>query len=65
MWSLKKYSKLVNRTKKKQTHRHGKQTSGYQKREGRRGGELRGRECEPKTTEYKRLKNGVPIMVPI
>ena len=26
----KKYNKLVNKTKKKQTHRYGEQTSGYQ-----------------------------------
>ena len=32
----KKYNKLVNITKKKQTHRHGEQTSGYQWREGSR-----------------------------
>ena len=28
MWNLKKYNKLVNTTKKKQTH--GEQTTGYQ-----------------------------------
>ena len=30
MWNLKKYNKLVNKTKKKQTHRYREQTSGYQ-----------------------------------
>ena len=29
MWNFKKYSKLVNITKKKQTHRYREQTSGY------------------------------------
>ena len=32
---LKKYDKLVNKTKKKQTHRYREQTSGYQWGEGR------------------------------
>ena len=31
----KKYNELVNKTKKKQTHRYGEQTSGYQWGEGR------------------------------
>ena len=35
MWNLKKYNKLVNITKKKQTHSYGEQTSGYQSGEGR------------------------------
>ena len=35
MWNLKKYNKLVNITKKKQTYRE--QTSGYQWEEGRWG----------------------------
>ena len=39
----KKYSKLVNKTKKKQAHRHRKQTSGYQWGEGREEGQYRGR----------------------
>ena len=39
----KKYNKLVNKTKKKQTHRYREQTSGYQWGEGR-GGRIRGRE---------------------
>ena len=30
MWNLKKYNKLVNKTKKKQTHIHREQTRGYQ-----------------------------------
>ena len=30
MWSLKKYNKLVNKTKKERTHRYRGQTSGYQ-----------------------------------
>ena len=30
MWNLKKYKKLVNLTKKKETHRYREQTSGYQ-----------------------------------
>ena len=34
----KKHSKLVNITKKKQTHRYREQTSGYQWGEGRGGG---------------------------
>ena len=29
MWNPKKYNKLVNITKKKQTHRYKEQTSGY------------------------------------
>ena len=34
MWNLKKYNKLGKITKKKQTHRCRKQTSGYQWEEG-------------------------------
>jgi len=34
MWNL-KYNKLVNITKKKQTHRYKEQTGGYQWGEGR------------------------------
>ena len=34
----KKYNKLVNITKTKQTHRYKEQTSGYQQGEGRREG---------------------------
>ena len=34
MWNLKKYHKLVNITKKKQTHRYREQTSGCQLRGG-------------------------------
>ena len=30
MWNLKKYNRLVNITKKKQTHRHREQINGYQ-----------------------------------
>ena len=33
----KKYNKLVNKTKKKQTHRYRERTSGYQWGEGRGG----------------------------
>ena len=35
----KKYNKLVNITKKKQTHRYRKQTRGYQWGKGRREGQ--------------------------
>ena len=38
----KMYNKLVNITKKKQTHRYREQTSGYQWREGRAKGQYRG-----------------------
>ena len=34
----KKYSKLVNETRKKQTHTHREQTSGYQWGEGMKSG---------------------------
>ena len=37
----KKYNKLVNKTKKRQTHRE--QTSGYHWEEGRREGQYKGR----------------------
>ena len=40
----KKYNKLVNVTKKNQTHRYREQTSGYQWGEGRGEGQNRGRE---------------------
>ena len=40
MWNLK--NNLVNITKKKQTHRHREQTSGYQGGEGSREGQYRG-----------------------
>ena len=43
MWNLKKYNKLVNKTKKNQTHRSREQTSGYQWGEGRGQGQYRGR----------------------
>ena len=46
----KKYNKLVNITKKKQTHRYRGQTSGYQWGEGRGEGQDRGREV--KGTNY-------------
>ena len=39
----KKYNKLVNITKKKQTHRYREQTSGYQWGEGRGERQDRGR----------------------
>ena len=38
----KKYNKLVNKTKKKQTHRYREQTSGYHWGEGREEGQDRG-----------------------
>ena len=45
----KKYNKLVNIAKKKQTHRYGEQARGYQWGEGRegqdRGRGLRGTNC--------------------
>ena len=37
-----KYNKLVNITKKKQTHRYREQTSGYQWGEGRGEGKYKG-----------------------
>ena len=40
----KKYNKLVNITKKKQTYRYGAQINGYQWGEGREKGQYRGRE---------------------
>ena len=40
MWNLKKYNKLVNKTKKKQTHRYREQTSGYQWGRGKGGGTI-------------------------
>ena len=39
MWNLKELNKLVNITKKKQTHRYREQTSGYQWGEGREKGQ--------------------------
>ena len=39
----KKHNKLVNITKKKQTHRYIEQTSGYQWRKGRWEGQYKGR----------------------
>ena len=44
----KKYNKLVNITKNKQTHRYREQTSGYQWGEGRGEGQYRGREVRVK-----------------
>ena len=49
-WALKGTTKLVNITKKKQTHRYREQTSGYQWRQGRgrgniRVGDLKGANC--------------------
>ena len=55
----KKYNKLVNITKKKQTHRHREQTSGYQWGEGRGEGKYVGRDqlgvsdYQIQTTIYK------------
>ena len=40
----KKYKKLVNITKKKQTHRYSEQTSCYQWEEGKEEGQYRDRE---------------------
>jgi hypothetical protein len=51
MWNTKKYNKLVNITKKKQTHRE--QTSSYQWEEKRGEGQYRGRGIEIQTTMYK------------
>ena len=42
MWNLKKYNKLVNKTKKNQTHRSREQTSGYQWGEGKGEGKDKG-----------------------
>ena len=39
----KKQSKVVNITKKKQTHRYREQTSGFQREEGKGAGQYRGR----------------------
>ena len=48
-WALKGTTKLVNITKKKQTHRYREQTSGYQWRQGRGRGnrrvDLKGANC--------------------
>ena len=43
MWNLKKYNKLVNKTKKKQTQRYRERTSGYQWGEGRGEGTIQDR----------------------
>ena len=43
MWNLKKYIKLVNTAKRKQTHSYREQTSGYQWGEGRREEQYRDR----------------------
>ena len=51
MWNLKKYNKLVNITKTKQTHRYREQTSGYQW--GGVTGAIQGWEGEVQTTECK------------
>ena len=40
MWNLKKYNKIVNKTKKKQIHRYREQTSGYQWGEGKGRGNI-------------------------
>ena len=49
----KKYNKLVNITKKKQTHRYGEQTSSYQWGKGKRGGNIWVVEWEVQTAMYK------------
>ena len=41
IWNLKKYNKLVNITKKKETNRYREQTSGYHWGEGREEGQYR------------------------
>ena len=43
LWDLKKYNKLVNVTKKKQTHGYKEQTSGSQWGVGREEGPYKGR----------------------
>ena len=43
MWNLKKYKKLVNKTKKQQTNRYREQTSGYQWGEEKGERKYRGR----------------------
>ena len=43
MWNREKYNKIVNITKKKQTHRYREQTRGSQWGEGRGLGKYRGR----------------------
>ena len=44
MWNLKKYNKLVNIRKKKQTHKYSEQTNGYLGRGRERKGERSDRE---------------------
>ena len=44
----------MNITKKKRTHRHREQTSGYQWGEGSGEGQYRGRDEEAKTAGYRR-----------
>ena len=53
MWNLKKYNKLVNITKKQQTHRYREQTSGYQWGEGRGEGQYRDGGWEVQAIGYK------------
>ena len=50
MWNLKNTTKLVNKTKKKQSHRYKEQTSVYQLGEGRGKGQYR---CEDKKDYYR------------
>ena len=53
MYNLKKYNKLVNITKKKQTHRYRKQTSSYQWEERRGEGQNRHSVGKLQNTEVK------------
>ena len=50
MWNLKKYSKLVNITKKKQIHKYSEQTSAYQ---WGREGQYRGRKWDVQASGQK------------
>ena len=49
----KKYNKLVNKIKKKETHRYREQTSGYQWGEGRGRGNIGVRNGKVQTIRYK------------
>ena len=52
LWKLKKYSKSVNVTKSKQTHRYREQTSAYKWGEGGEEGRDRGRDRWLRHTNY-------------
>ena len=51
----KKYNKLVNKTKKKQTHTYREQISGYQWGEGRGEGQYRGERKKGLLCDYMKL----------